>query len=177
MIQRIPILLSIFGMICGTLIAIFFGINEDLFKNHIAEGLNKNLSIQSLTSPEERASKVDSEKKQNWRYYQRYHFHANGIASMSLALLLLLQFISATQWQKVTVAYMVAVGGFCYPFLWLFAAIYGPEIGRHNAKELFAPLGYMGGVFLVGVIALFYLAATKPFLTPFAFGTKPSQNY
>jgi len=47
---------------------------------------------------------------------------------------------------------MVAIGGTLYPFVWLFAGIYGPEMGRSEAKEAFAFFGYMGGVFLLGGI-------------------------
>lgn len=52
----------------------------------------------------------------------------------------------------VAAADLMSIGGLLYPFVWLFAGIYGPEMGRTEAKEAFAIFGYMGGLFLVGAI-------------------------
>ena len=81
---------------------------------------------------------------------------------MSLAVLLLLSFISAPQNIRYVASGMVSVGGFLYPFVWLFAGIYGPEIGRNVAKEKFAVLGYMGGVFIIGLIMVSILLVKFP---------------
>jgi hypothetical protein len=61
---------------------------------------------------------------------------------------------------------MISVGGFLYPFIWLFAGIYGPEMGRNEAKEAFAIFGYMGGVCLLGMIMASYLAIAKELRFP-----------
>jgi hypothetical protein len=149
-------------MVGGVFISIIFGANEGFFKNRINEGLAKNVKIQSIQVESIRLEKIKTEAEKNWRYYQRYHFHANGIASMTLALLIFLCFIQAPKKQLLFSAYMISVGGFLYPFVWLFAAIYGPEMGRDQAKEAFAIFGYMGGLFLVGILFTLYLAITKP---------------
>src|SRR5690606_35080389 len=145
----------------GVLIAIIFGANEAYFKDRINEGLAKNVKIQSMEVESLKTEKIKAEAEKNWRYYQRYHFHATGIGSMSLALLLVLGFIQASKKQLLVAAYMISVGGFLYPFVWLFAAIYGPEMGRDQAKEAFAIFGYMGGVFLVGIFFTLYLTITR----------------
>jgi hypothetical protein len=88
---------------------------------------------------------------------------------MSLVLLIFLGFIKASKIQILTSAYMISIGGFLYPFVWLFAAIYGPEMGRDQAKEAFAIFGYMGGVYLVGILFTLYLALTKPLKAPLDF--------
>lgn len=67
-----------------------------------------------------------------------------------LGLLLFLSQLSAPRNLVTVGSYLVSVGGFLYPFVWLFAGIYGPEMGRAEAKEAFALFGYMGGLFLVG---------------------------
>jgi Mn2+/Fe2+ NRAMP family transporter len=115
-----------------------------------------------MEDPVAKDQKLASEAAKNWRYYQRFHFHATGIAAMSLGLLLLLVLVNAPIKYKNTAAYLVAVGGFLYPFVWLFAGIYGPEMGRHAAKEAFAFFGWMGGVFLIGAILEFILIAKYP---------------
>ena len=37
------------------------------------------------------------------------------------------------------------------------AGIYGPELGRSIAKEKFAIFGYMGGIYLIGIIMILFL--------------------
>lgn len=158
---KFPYLLSLFGMVGGVIISIVFGVNEGVFKDRIQEGLMKNQKIQSMVDVEAKAAKMKTEADKNWRYYQRYHFHATGVGSMSLVILILLGFIQASQTQKLVASYMISIGGFFYPFVWLFAAIYGPEMGRDEAKEVFAIFGYMGGVCLLGMMMVCYLAITK----------------
>ncbi|MFY7993857.1 MAG: hypothetical protein ACOVP4_11230 [Bacteriovoracaceae bacterium] len=166
---KIPFLLSIVAIIGGVFISILFGADESIFKNRIAQGLEKNIKIQSIVDADKKAEKIKSEQDKNWRYYQRYHFHANGIASLSLAMLILLAFIKASKKEILVASYMIAVGGFLYPFVWLFAALYGPEIGRDEAKEAFAIFGYMGGLYLLGIIYGLYLAAARDWRAPLIF--------
>lgn len=163
---KLPFILSILAMFGGVFIAIIFGANEAYFKNRINDGLAKNIKIQEMQVESLKSEKIKSEAEKNWRYYQRYHFHATGIASMSLVLLIVLGFIKASKTQLLVSSYMISLGGFLYPFVWLFAAIYGPEMGRDQAKEAFAIFGYMGGVFLVGILFTLYLTLTKPFKAP-----------
>lgn len=168
MTKKFPYLLSVLAMVGGIFISILFGADESIFKNRIDAGLAKNTTIQAIADPEKKEATIKSEKDKVWRYYQRYHFHANGIASLSLALLVLLAFVQASNRKILIAQYSVAIGGFLYPFVWLFAALYGPEMGREAAKETFAIFGYMGGVYLVGVIYSLYLTVTHPFKAPLA---------
>lgn len=166
---KFPIILCLLAMIGGVFISIIFGANEAYFKNRITEGLSRNQKIQTITDLVVKKEKLKSEEEKNWRYYQRYHFHANGIASLSLALLVFLAFVKANKKQILVASYMISVGGFLYPLVWLFAAIYGPEMGRSEAKEAFAIFGYMGGVYLLGILFTLYLAITKPWNSPLDF--------
>ena len=159
MLNKIPFLIAVAAMAGGVFIAILFGVNEEMFKNRIAAGLKHNVEIQAIADPDEKAAKLESETSKDWRYYQRYHLHATGIGAMMLGLLLLLGRLEAPYKLKAIASYLVAVGGFLYPLVWLFAAIYGPQMGRHEAKEAFAIFGYSGGFFLVGILLTFVLVA------------------
>lgn len=152
MIKRLPFFLALFSIVGGVFIAILFGVNEDFFQNRISAGLEKNVKIQKISDVTERTTKIKSESEKNWRYYQRYHFHATGIGAMMMGILLFLSLIKAPQNSVTIASYMIAIGGTLYPFVWLFAGIYGPEMGRSEAKEAFAFFGYMGGIFLLGGI-------------------------
>jgi hypothetical protein len=158
MLEKIPFVLAITAMTGGVLIAILFGVNEEMFRQRIATGLEQNAEIQAMADPVAKAAKLEAEASKNWRYYQRFHFHATGIGAMMMGLLLFLFRLDAPEKFKRSAAYLIAVGGLLYPFVWLFAGIYGPEMGRHAAKEAFAIFGYAGGLFLLGALLTLALA-------------------
>ncbi len=165
MMQKIPFILAVLSIVGGVFISILFGVNEDIFKNKIKAGLERNQKIQSLTDEAEKATQLKGEADKNWRYYQRFHFHATGIGAMMMGLVLFLYFLQAPKVLITVSSYLIAVGGFLYPFVWLFAGIYGPEMGRTEAKEAFAVFGYMGGLFLVGGLMTLALAVKYPLKT------------
>jgi len=162
MLNRIPFMIAILGMTGGVFIAILFGVNEDIFKNKIQEGLSRNIKIQEMVDSPEKTAKISAEAEKNWRYYQRFHFHATGIGAMMLSLLLFLGRLRAPRKPVEIAMWMISVGGFLYPFVWLFAGLYGPEMGRSEAKEAFAVFGYMGGIFLVGCALTLGLTVKYP---------------
>lgn len=155
---KIPFSLAILCIVGGVFISILFGLNEDMFINRIHNGLEKNVKIQQIVDVPTKAAKISSETEKNWRYYQRFHFHATGIGAMMMGLLLFLSQLNAPRRSVTVAAYMVSIGGFLYPFVWLFAGMYGPEMGRSEAKEAFAIFGYMGGLFLVGGLWTLFLS-------------------
>ena len=160
--QKFPFILTITSMILGVFIAILFGVNEHLFKDKISQDLNNNQKIMSIVDEGKREAKIKAESSKNWRYYQRFHFHSTGIASMTLGVLILLSFSMGSSVLKLVASYMVSIGGFLYPFIWLFAAMYGPIMGRTAAKESFAIFGYMGGVFLLGLLVSLFTLIKYP---------------
>ena len=144
--QKIPFLIAIFGIISGVFISILFGVNEDMFKDKINDGLTRNVKIQEMTDPVAKEGKLKAEAEKNWRYYQRFHFHSTGIGAMSLWPSAAARLYSCPPNVKGgRIVAIPLVGGFLYPFVWLFAGLYGPEMGRSEAKEAFAIFGYMGG--------------------------------
>ncbi len=162
-LKKLIFALPVCGIVFGTLIAVFFGANEEMFKNHIKSELLRSEQIVSISDPVKQEAKMKTEEEKLWRYFQRFHFHSTGIASMSLALLLLLFFaIEASQNEKLFWGLGVSASGFLYPFYWLLAGYFGPSIGRGVAKEQFAIFGYMGGVFLVAAIGVLYLLLRRP---------------
>lgn len=165
MTSRIPFVIAILTLICGVFISIIFGVNEGYFKDKIKEGLSKNEKINLIQDAAEKDAVLKSETDKNWRYYQRFHFHATGIGSIEMGVILFISFLSAPEKLKNITSYATAIGGFLYPFVWLFAAIYGPELGREVAKEKYAVFGYMGGVFLLGLFLSLFMALKYPLKT------------
>jgi hypothetical protein len=91
-----------------------------------------------------------------WRYAQRAHFHATGIAAFSIGLLLLVSASSLKQRFKAITAVFIGLGGL-YPLAWLTMFIIAPSIGRdaahaHPVTELLTYIG-VGGL-LLGIAIL-----------------------
>jgi len=162
LLTRLPFMLAILGIVGGVFIAILFGANEEIFHKRIESGLALNTKIQQMADPAAKAAKLATEAEKNWRYYQRFHFHATGIGAMMMGLLLFLARLDAPRRATLAASWLIAVGGFLYPFVWLFAGLYGPEMGRAEAKEAFAIFRYQGGPSLVGGVLTLFLAAKYP---------------
>ena len=162
MTKKIPFALVILSMVMGVFISILFGVNESLFKNKISKDLHQNQKIMSIADVGKREAKLKKESDKNWRYYQRFHFHSTGISAMSMGTLIVLAFSAAPAVLVLISSYMISVGGILYPFIWLFAGMYGPIMGRSAAKEAFAIFGYMGGVYLIGLIIALFIVVKHP---------------
>jgi len=133
--------LVVFGLLFGIVMGMTFGINEDIFKNYITEGIAANPTVHDAKSPD----KI-------WRYAQRAHFHATGIAAFALGLVFLVMFSDLKPKMKTASSFFLGLSSF-YPLAWLTMYILAPSLGRgaahsHIVTETFASIG-MGGL-LVG---------------------------
>ncbi len=137
----LTLLLLLFGLIMG----IGFGIAEDSFQDFIAQGIAAHPELHD----EESASKI-------WRYAQRAHFHATGIAAFSLGLMLLVLFSRLKNSMKTVASTAIGLVGL-YPLAWFTMFILSPSLGRsaahhHIITELLTYIG-TGGL-LVGLAIL-----------------------
>ncbi|HNP30658.1 MAG TPA: hypothetical protein PKK23_16555, partial [Nitrospirales bacterium] len=86
-----------------------------------------------------------------WRYAQRAHFHATGIAAFSLGLVILVMFSTLKPTYKKASAILLGLSSF-YPLSWYTMFWLAPSIGRgpahaHILTEFFAYTG-VGGLLL-----------------------------
>ena len=130
------------GLLFGVGMGISFGVQEDAFKNYIAEGIAANPTLHDAKSQD----KI-------WRYAQRAHFHATGIAAFSLGLIILVMFSTLKTKLKQVVSILIGLSSF-YPLSWFTMFVLAPSIGRGPAHEhiltaVFALTG-VGGVLLGG---------------------------
>ncbi|ORU89518.1 MAG: hypothetical protein A6F71_00695 [Cycloclasticus sp. symbiont of Poecilosclerida sp. M] len=100
---KIGLALVLVGLLFGLMLGMGFGINEDFFKDYVAQGIAANPDVHD-----------DKSQGKIWRYAQRAHFHAMGIAAFSLGLLLLATFSSLKTGFKKTVSVLIGLGGL-YP--------------------------------------------------------------
>ena len=142
---KVGLALVLFGLLFGVIMGMTFGINEDIFKNYITEGIAANPTVHDAKSPD----KI-------WRYAQRAHFHATGIAAFALGLVFLVMFSDLKPKMKTASSFFLGLSSF-YPFAWLTMFVLAPSIGRgaahsHVLTETFASIGVGGlllGCFLV----------------------------
>lgn len=137
---KIGLALVMVGLLFGVSMVIVFGVNEDLFKDYVSQGIAANPGVHDANSPD----KI-------WRYAQRAHFHSTGIAAFSLGLILLAMVSTLKPAYKKMAAIFLGLGSF-YPLAWLSMFVLAPTIGRgaahgHLVTELFAFTG-VGGVLL-----------------------------
>ncbi len=138
--------LAMLGLVFGLGLGVSFGINEDGFKTYISEGI--------AASPQ-----VHDAKSQDkiWRYVQRAHFHAMGIAAVSIGLIILVMLSNMVARFKFISSLLIGLGAF-YPVAWFTMFILAPGLGRHQVHahfltELFTYVG-VGGLVLGTVILL-----------------------
>jgi hypothetical protein len=133
------------GLLFGVIMGMTFGINEDFFKNYITEGIAANPTVHDAKSPD----KI-------WRFAQRAHFHATGIAAFALGLVFLVMFSDLKPKLKTVSSFFLGLSSF-YPLAWFTMFVLAPSIGRsaahsHVLTETMASIGVGGlllGCFLV----------------------------
>ena len=142
---KIGLALVLLSLAFGVGMGISFGVNEDAYKNYIAEQVQAHPQVHDEKS-----------RDKIWRYAQRAHFHATGIAGFSLGLIILVMFSGMKAGLKTVSAILIGLSGF-YPLSWLSMFMLAPAIGRdpahdHFLTEMFSYIG-VGGL-LVGALML-----------------------
>ncbi len=137
---KIGLVILLLGLFFGVGLGISFGINEDAYKDYITEGIAAHPELHDAKSED----KI-------WRYVQRVHFHAGGIAAFCLGLIILVMFSDLSRKLKQTSSILIGLGSL-YPLAWLSMFLLAPSIGRgaaheHILTELFTFLG-VGGLLL-----------------------------
>ncbi|MFQ5609575.1 MAG: hypothetical protein ACE5G3_02175 [Gammaproteobacteria bacterium] len=143
---RAGIAIVLLGLFLNVAMGISFGVNEDAYKDYVAEGIAAHPDVHDAKSQD----KI-------WRYAQRTHFHAGGIAAFCLGLIILSMFSGLeARWQKIS-AVLIGLGSF-YPLAWLSMFFLAPSIGRgaahdHVLTTAFTFVG-VGGILLGSAVLL-----------------------
>jgi hypothetical protein len=143
---RIGLALVMLCLAFGIGMGVTFGINEDMYKDRIAEVVAANPQAHGDSDP----------SASIWRYAQRAHFHATGIAAFSIGLLLLLASADMKSGTRKVTSILIGLGGL-YPLAWFNMYLVAPAIGRgpahsHILTEVFTWVG-VGGL-VIGFLML-----------------------
>ena len=139
-VVKVGLVLVMVGLLFGVGMGVLFGVNEEIFKDFVAKGIAANPEVHDAKS----AEKI-------WRYAQRAHFHATGIAAFSLGLIILAILSTLKPAYKKMSAIFLGLGAL-YPLSWFSMFFLAPAIGRgaahaHMLTEFFAFTG-VGGILL-----------------------------
>ncbi len=137
---KVGLFLVLLTLIFGIGMGIFFGVAEESVKAYIASGVDAYPALHDSKS----ADKI-------WRYAQRAHFHATGIAAFSIGLILLVVLSTLKESCKKWGTILIGLGGL-YPLSWFSMFMLSPAIGRsaahhHWLTESFTYIG-VGGLTL-----------------------------
>jgi hypothetical protein len=137
--------LVLLALVFGVGMGISFGVNEDAYKSYISSGIEAHPEVHDEKS-----------KDKIWRYAQRAHFHATGIAAFSLGLIILVMVSGMKSGLKMASSVLVGLSGF-YPLSWFTMFLLAPSMGRDAAHhyfltELFTYIGVAG--LLLGLLVL-----------------------
>jgi len=137
---RAGLAIVLLGLFVNIALGISFALNEDAYKDYIAEGIAAHPELHDEKS-----------KDKIWRYAQRTHFHAGGVAAFSLGLIILVMFSDLPRRLQRSSSMLIGLGSF-YPFAWFSMFFLAPLIGRDSAHEhiltnLFTFVG-VGGILL-----------------------------
>jgi hypothetical protein len=142
---KMGLALVFLSLVFGIGMGVSFGVNEDSYKNRIAEQVQAHPDVHD-----------DSSQSKIWRYAQRAHFHATGIAAFSLSLILLVMVSALKARLKTFSSFLIGLGGL-YPLAWFNMYWLAPSIGRSAAHHhiLTESLTYIGvGGLLLGMLIL-----------------------
>lgn len=142
---KLGLFLTMLSLLFGLSLGIGFGVAEDNFQTYISQGVDSTPAVHDEKS-----------KDKIWRYAQRAHFHAMGIAAISFVLILLAMHSSLSITLTKFVAFCIGLSGF-YPLSWFSMFLLSPTIGRtaahhHIITELLTYTG-VGGL-LLGIFIL-----------------------
>ncbi len=142
---KIGLFLVMVTLVFGIALGVAFGIAEDSVKSYIFDGVASHADLHD-----------DKSNSKIWRYAQRSHFHATGIAAFSIGLVLLIMISSLKRKLKTLASVLIGLGGL-YPLSWFTMFILAPSIGRsaahhHIITETFTYIG-VGGL-LLGITIL-----------------------
>ncbi len=129
--MKAGILLALLTIIFGFALGVSFGAFEDAMKGHLKSSAAEVLAT-AYQGDEANAKKVVDK---SWAYFQRAHLHANGIATTSLALILLLGFMAVRPGLKGIVAAFLGLGSLGYSLFWLLAGLRAPGLGSTGAAK------------------------------------------
>jgi hypothetical protein len=120
---RAGLAIVLIGLFFSIGLGISFGVNEEFYKDYVAEGIAAHPELHDEAS----AEKI-------WRYAQRTHFHAGGIAAFCLGLIVFVMHSDMQRRLQRISSILIGLAS-VYPLAWFSMFFLSPSIGRDAAHE------------------------------------------
>lgn len=157
--MKIGALLSLLTLLLGFGLGALFGLAEDTIKEGFVEAAKLTLADSAADLEQEARSLTG----RAWTYMKRSHLHANGLGTSSLAAILLMTLLAASDGLKKLTSLLLGVGAFGYSTFWLLAAQRTPVLGSTGAaKESLRWLAMPSTAFLViGLLLVIWMVVSN----------------
>lgn len=129
--MKIGSLLSLITLLLGFGLGALFGLAEDSIKDRFLE-VAKSTLADSATDLEQEAKSLTGRA---WTYMKRSHLHANGLGTSTLAVILLMTLMPASDGMKKINSLLLGIGALGYSMFWLLAAQRTPALGSTGAAK------------------------------------------
>lgn len=142
---KIGLALVLLGVLMNIGMGIAFGVGEDHIQAYIKAGIDANPTLLQARM-----------QGPIWRWFQRAHFHAGGIAAIALGLVIVTALSGMSALRKQVTAGLIGLSIF-YPLSWLVMALAAPRIGPRAAHGLWLVEAcvYVGvGGLCLGILSL-----------------------
>ncbi|MDT8445299.1 MAG: hypothetical protein RRB13_00215 [bacterium] len=163
--MRIGTMLALLSLIYGFSLGIYFGVFED----DIKAGLRDDAQAVFEQVYHSDQSKMDKILGKSWTYIKRAHFHATGMGTTALVLILGLALVPVERKLRSLTAFLLGFGALFYPLCWMLAGRLAPSLGstgaaKANLSWLATPSATMSvlGVGIASFLILWPLFSKKP---------------
>ncbi|MEA9392084.1 hypothetical protein SJI19_16285 [Acerihabitans sp. TG2] len=154
---KIGLALVFLMILMNIFLGILFGVHEDYFQNYIHAGIAAHPSL--FTDPAKDQDII-------WRWVERAHFHAGGIAAFVLGMITITALTDMSNRRKQVTSILMGLS-FFYPMAWFAMFFYAPQIGRaaaHHALlvEICVKIGVGGlGLGMLSLLLWLFLPGKK----------------
>lgn len=153
--MKIGVIFVLLTLLFGYGLGVFFGAKEDNIKAYLKAEAQPHFA----THYQSDQAKMDKVTTKSWSYIKRAHFHANGIATTALALIVAMALLPGSALLRKISAFALGFGGLAYSFFWLIAGCRSPGLGSNGAAK--ATLTWLAapsaGLILAGVLLSSYV--------------------
>lgn len=153
-VMRHGLFLALFTILFGYCLGgIFGGASANL------KGYLKHQAQASVSSHEVDAGDINKLVDKSWKYFQRAHFHASGIGTTAVVLIILLSLCALEAQVLFWTSLALGLGSLGYSLYWLIAGFLTPILGSsEEAKEALGLLAIpSAGLCILGVVATMVL--------------------
>lgn len=145
-VSRWGIIFCVLSILQSFLCGAYIGFKEKTIKKTIMENTLSNIQVHGIASVDDKIA-VEEIVKKSWGRIKRFHFHAGGIGTGVLILIILLGLLeNRSNFLTKMFAVHAGIGSFIYPWGWAIAGWFTPLLGAEFALAKASIILSIGGI-------------------------------